>query len=413
MADASACRRRRPCRSRSDRSGAGEQEDRLRPAENAATALGRLVRSIVARDRSTDWLAAAMKAVEDQLAFGIRRQRRLQRRQPLLIGQRAVAQALAKHRLEVGESVEAEMMGKTHQRRGLHLGRSGDAGSGAEGDLVGVVERIGGHLRQAFRQRFSRSMIMRPQAVEVARHAVRWSSVRRSWSDRPRSLRAATHTQNVVYINEFMFHISCEMILDWIRFVIAADRQAGGDDEHSASDLIGTGFMGKCHALAWNSVATVFGDVRAVAARASRRGATPELARRPRRVNSASQRRLGDWRDRASPTRTWTSSRSPRRTSSTPKWRSPRSTPASMSGARSRWRRRLPRPERMRAAASASGKVAVLGYNYIQNPAIRHIRKLLDEEAIGAVNHVRIEMDEDFMADPDAPFWQRSEAVIG
>ena len=25
--------------------------------------------------------------------------------------------------------------------------------------------------------------------------------------------------------------------------------------------LIGTGYMGKCHALAWNAVAAVFGDV--------------------------------------------------------------------------------------------------------------------------------------------------------
>lgn len=25
--------------------------------------------------------------------------------------------------------------------------------------------------------------------------------------------------------------------------------------------LIGTGYMGKCHALAWNNVASVFGDV--------------------------------------------------------------------------------------------------------------------------------------------------------
>ena len=25
--------------------------------------------------------------------------------------------------------------------------------------------------------------------------------------------------------------------------------------------LIGTGYMGKCHALAWNNVSTVFGDV--------------------------------------------------------------------------------------------------------------------------------------------------------
>ena len=66
--------------------------------------------------------------------------------------------------------------------------------------------------------------------------------------------------------------------------------------------------------------------------------------------------------------------------------------------------------EAMLAAARASGKVAVLGYNYIQNPAIRHIRKLLDEGAIGAVNHVRIEMDEDFMADPEAPFQKRHEA---
>ncbi len=69
--------------------------------------------------------------------------------------------------------------------------------------------------------------------------------------------------------------------------------------------------------------------------------------------------------------------------------------------------------EKMLAAARASGKVAVLGYNYIQNPVIRHIRKLLDEGAIGPVNHVRIEMDEDFMADPEAPFQQRHEAANG
>ena len=37
-------------------------------------------------------------------------------------------------------------------------------------------------------------------------------------------------------------------------------------------------------------------------------------------------------------------------------------------------------------------------------------RALLDEGAIGEVNHVRFEMDEDFMADPEAPFYWKSEA---
>ena len=84
-----------------------------------------------------------------------------------------------------------------------------------------------------------------------------------------------------------------------------------------------------------------------------------------------------------------------------------------MSGAKSRWRRRSPTPSAWRRRPRASGRVTALGYNYIQNPVIRHIGKLLDEGAIGAVNHVRFEMDEDFMADPEAPFYWKSEASSG
>ena len=50
----------------------------------------------------------------------------------------------------------------------------------------------------------------------------------------------------------------------------------------------------------------------------------------------------------------------------------------------------------------------MLGYNYIENPIVRLMRRILDSGAIGAVNHVRIEMDEDFMADPDAPLRGRT-----
>ena len=108
---------------------------------------------------------------------------------------------------------------------------------------------------------------------------------------------------------------------------------------------------------------------------------------------------------------TW--SRSPRPTSFTPRWRSPPCRPASMCGAKSRWRRPSPRRNGWRRRRTNSGKVAVLGYNYIQSPAVRHIGRLLEEKIIGDVNHMRIEMDEDFMADAEALFFWRNESASG
>ena len=46
-------------------------------------------------------------------------------------------------------------------------------------------------------------------------------------------------------------------------------------------------------------------------------------------------------------------------------------------------------------------------------PAIRYIGNLIDEGAIGPVTHFRIEMDEDYMADAEAPFSWRSEKSAG
>lgn len=69
--------------------------------------------------------------------------------------------------------------------------------------------------------------------------------------------------------------------------------------------------------------------------------------------------------------------------------------------------------ERMVAAAQAAGKTAVLGYNYIQNPLIRQIGAILAEGTIGTVNHIRLEMDEDFMADTEVLFCWKSEASSG
>jgi predicted dehydrogenase len=174
--------------------------------------------------------------------------------------------------------------------------------------------------------------------------------------------------------------------------------------------LIGTGFMGKCHALAWNSVAAVFGDVPrprlAVLAEVDR-----DLAQR-RAAEFGFARATGDWRDLvADPGVDVVSITAPNAFH-------PAMAIAALEAGKHVWCEKpmastLAEAERMAAAARASGRVAVLGYNYIQNPMVGLMRRLLDEGRIGAVNHVRIEMDEDFMADPEAPFSWKSEASSG
>jgi predicted dehydrogenase len=173
--------------------------------------------------------------------------------------------------------------------------------------------------------------------------------------------------------------------------------------------LIGTGFMGKCHAIAWQAVKIVYGDV-----------PTPRLIGLCDVGAQADQRAAEFSFDYATT--------DPKRLIEDPaidviSITAPNQFHASMAIAALQagkhvWCEKpmaptLAEAEAMANAARQSGKVALLGYNYIQNPAIRHIRKLLDQSAIGEVNHVRIEMDEDFMADADAPFTWRSGADAG
>jgi predicted dehydrogenase len=174
--------------------------------------------------------------------------------------------------------------------------------------------------------------------------------------------------------------------------------------------LIGTGFMGKCHAMAWNAVGTVFpeaGKVKLV----HLGEANEEFARR-RAAEFGFTRSSGDWRaviedpdvDVVSLT--------------TPNQFHPEMAIAALEAGKHLWCEKPMAPafadaDAMVSSARQSGRVAILGYNYIQSPAIRHIGKLLDEGAIGDVNHLRIEMDEDFMADPEALFFWKHEAASG
>lgn len=168
--------------------------------------------------------------------------------------------------------------------------------------------------------------------------------------------------------------------------------------------------MGKCHALAWNSVRTVFGDVERV--RLVHLGeANADLAA-TRASELGFEKSSGDWRAVVADPEVDVVSLT------TPNQFHPEMAIAILEAGKHLWCEKpmaptLAEAEAMAAAARKSGKTAVLGYNYIQSPAIRHIRQLLDEKVIGEVNHLRVEMDEDFMADPDAPFFWKHEATSG
>lgn len=174
--------------------------------------------------------------------------------------------------------------------------------------------------------------------------------------------------------------------------------------------LIGSGYMGKCHALAWTSVATVFSDVGRpqLVALAD---ATPELAREQAEAFGFC-RGTGDWRDLISdPAVDVVSIAAPNQFHAD-------MAVAALEAGKHVWCEKpmatsLEDAVRMRDAARRSGKTAILGYNYIQNPMIRHARKLIAEGRIGDVNHIRLEMDEDYMADPAEPFYWKSEKRSG
>ncbi len=174
--------------------------------------------------------------------------------------------------------------------------------------------------------------------------------------------------------------------------------------------LIGTGFMGKCHAIAWNAVGTVFPDVE-----------KPRLVHLGEVNNELAKRKAGefgfakgsgDWRAVVNDPEVDVVSLT------TPNQFHPEMAIAILEAGKHLWCEKPMAPsfteaEAMAAAAKKSGKVAALGYNYIQNPAIRHIGALLEEKIMGDVNLVRIEMDEDFMADPEALFFWKHEAASG
>jgi predicted dehydrogenase len=175
--------------------------------------------------------------------------------------------------------------------------------------------------------------------------------------------------------------------------------------------LIGSGFMGKCHALAYAAVGTVFGLVPrprlellcdVPAARAAERAAAFGFAR------------------------------------STDNWRSLVADPAvdlvaittpnglhaemAIEAARHRKHIYCEKPmaltladaEAMAAAVREAGVKSLVGYNYTRNPAVAHARRLIEAGAIGSIVQFRGAFDEDYLADPELPHtWRMERAKAG
>ena len=177
--------------------------------------------------------------------------------------------------------------------------------------------------------------------------------------------------------------------------------------------LVGTGFMGKTHALAYRAVRAVMGEV-------------PDcrlelLCDRPaeRAKEMAAQfgftRSTDDWRALVDDPKVDLVS------ITTPNALHHEIALAAMARGKHVYCEKpmavtLDQAREMAAAAKASGVKTLVGYNYIKNPAFTHAQRLIAEGRIGRIVHVRGWVDEDYQADPDLPWTWRarlSEAGLG
>ncbi|BBU58155.1 myo-inositol 2-dehydrogenase [Mameliella alba] len=170
--------------------------------------------------------------------------------------------------------------------------------------------------------------------------------------------------------------------------------------------LIGTGFMGKTHALAWGAARAVLGrDLPEV--RLEMLCDTPQ----DRAAEMADQfgfaRATGDWRALVTDPAVDVVS------ITTPNNLHHEMACTALRAGKHVWCEKpmaltLAEAEEMAQAAHEAGTVTMVGYNYIRNPAFLHAKKLIEEGRIGRVVHVRGWVDEDYQADPDLPWTWRA-----
>ena len=175
--------------------------------------------------------------------------------------------------------------------------------------------------------------------------------------------------------------------------------------------LIGTGFMGKCHAMAFGAVKAAFAPP--IAPRlAVLCDIEPAVARRAA-AEFGFARWTADWRDLVNDPAVGLVA------IAAPNALHREMALAAAAAGKAIYCEKpmalmLEDAAAMAEAAAAAGVATLVGYNYVRNPAIAHARRLIAEGAIGDVAYFRGVYDEDYMADPARPYsWRCRVAEAG
>jgi predicted dehydrogenase len=178
--------------------------------------------------------------------------------------------------------------------------------------------------------------------------------------------------------------------------------------------LIGTGFMGKTHALAWRNVKAVMGGVMGAVAspRLEMLCDTPDRAA-PMADQFGFARATSDWQALCADPRVDVVS------ITTPNGLHHPMALEALRHGKHVWLEKpmaltLAQAEEMTEAAARAGVVTMVGYNYLSNPAFTHAQRLIAEGVIGRVFQFRGWVDEDYQADPTLPWtWRAKLAEAG
>lgn len=175
--------------------------------------------------------------------------------------------------------------------------------------------------------------------------------------------------------------------------------------------LIGTGFMGKCHALAWRNVAAVFG------------GAHPRLellADMTEESAAAHAAQFGFARSTARWEEACTDANVDIVSITSPNGLHRPMAEAALAAGKHVWLEKpmaltLADAEAMaNLAAAHPGQMTILGYNYLRNPAFQAARQMVEDGVIGTPLAFRGVYDEDYSADPSLPWsWRMTHEAGG